>query len=214
MRYLHPVASHERWLASGTYEWVAVLTHQVVMLEHWTLHEHPDGAHFYRVDYDARQADGTTELVELWQSPPDEGSRLERVEALLFSPPSQRLRMGIQLTTDGTLIATASDGTYNEERLLDGATPPLIFPRSTLYRGYLLQSATMTPIYFQQRSLAMPSVAQLSVNHVAPDQVAFTAVGEDPFSGTMQWDHNHIPQTGEWLSDQPYRFTITRYTHR
>lgn len=215
MRYLHTVASHERWVASGTYEWVATATQQLVAMEHWTVHEHPDGARFYRVDYDARQIDGSTELVELWQSPPHEGARLERVEVLLFLPPTRRLRMGIQLGLDGSLIATASDGKHSDERVLESASPSLIFPRATVYRGYLLQTITApTAIYVQHRSLAELSLAQLSVNHLTSDEVAFTAIGEHPFSGTLQWDHNGIPQTGQWLLDQTYRVTITRYTHR
>ncbi|MFZ4826350.1 MAG: hypothetical protein ACOYLB_03255 [Phototrophicaceae bacterium] len=214
MRYLHPVAPHERWIASGTYEWVAVATHQMVAMEHWTVHEHPDGARFYRVDYDARQADGTTELVELWQSPPHEGARLERVEVLLFTPPAQRLRMGLQLGGDGSLIATASDRTSHDERVLDSPTPAFIFPRSTLYRGYLLQTLSAMPIFFHARSLTMLSVAQLSIESLAPDAVTFTANGEHPFSGSMRWDQDGIPQEGQWLSDQAYRFTMKRYTHR
>ena len=215
MRYLHPVAPHERWLAHGTYEWVAVASNQVVAMEHWTLHEHPDGARFYRVDFDARQGEGTTELVELWQSPPHEGARLERVEGLLFMPPSQRLRMGLQLGADGSLIASASDGTQHAERVLESPTPALIFPRSTFYRAYLLQQSLIAmPIFFHARSLDSLGVAQLSIHPVTSQSVTFVGIGDYSFAGSMSWDQAGIPHEGQWLSDQAYRFTMKRYTHR
>ncbi len=63
MRYLHPVQAHERFVASGCYRF-SKSGETLAETESWTMHAHPDGERFVRVDVDARQEDGKSILAE------------------------------------------------------------------------------------------------------------------------------------------------------
>ena len=63
MRYLHPVQAHERFLASGRYRF-AKNGEALAKTETWTMHAHPDGEKFVRIDLDARQEEGKSILAE------------------------------------------------------------------------------------------------------------------------------------------------------
>ncbi len=63
MRYMHPVQAHERFVASGTYQFIKE-GEVLKKSEAWTLHEHADGERFIRVDVDARREDGKSILAE------------------------------------------------------------------------------------------------------------------------------------------------------
>lgn len=63
MRYLHPVQAHERFLASGCYRFFRN-DELLRKTESWTIHSHPDGEKFVRVDVDAREAEGKSILAE------------------------------------------------------------------------------------------------------------------------------------------------------
>lgn len=63
MRYLHPIQAHERFLASGCYRF-AKNGQTLAKTESWTIHKHPDGERFIRVDLDARQEEGKSILAE------------------------------------------------------------------------------------------------------------------------------------------------------
>jgi hypothetical protein len=68
MRYLHPVALHEMFVASGEYRYFRDGA-PLAISEKWTIHELPGGATFYRVDEDGRDADGLSILSEALVSP-------------------------------------------------------------------------------------------------------------------------------------------------
>ncbi len=63
MRYLHPVQAHERFVASGCYRF-SKNGEALAKTESWTMHAHPDGERFVRVDVDARQEEGKSILAE------------------------------------------------------------------------------------------------------------------------------------------------------
>lgn len=63
MRYLHSVSMSEVFVASGVYKFFKEgdeLPHS----ESWSIHEHPDGEWFVRVDDDSRGLDGKSLLLE------------------------------------------------------------------------------------------------------------------------------------------------------
>ncbi len=63
MRHLHPVQAHERFVAGGRYHF----SKQGAALqksETWTIHAHPDGEHFIRVDADSLREEGRSVLAE------------------------------------------------------------------------------------------------------------------------------------------------------
>ena len=63
MRYLHPVQKHEKFAASGRYRFFRD-GQALQKTEAWTVHEHPDGETFVRIDADSRLEDGKSILVE------------------------------------------------------------------------------------------------------------------------------------------------------
>jgi hypothetical protein len=68
MRYLHPVAAHEQFIASGVY------THTehdrpTRFTEAWTMHEVGEGGRLTRLDRDARFTEGWSQLAEVLQAP-------------------------------------------------------------------------------------------------------------------------------------------------
>lgn len=63
MRYLHPVQGHEKFVASGIYKFFKDGV-ELRNTEEWTIHEHPDGEQFIRVDADSRFEDGKSILLE------------------------------------------------------------------------------------------------------------------------------------------------------
>lgn len=67
MRYLHPVQSHEKFVASGIYKFFKE-GEELRKTEEWTIHAHPDGEHFIRVDADSRFEDGKSILLEALQN--------------------------------------------------------------------------------------------------------------------------------------------------
>lgn len=74
MRSLHPVAAHERFLASGTYKRQTRGT-ETRYTEAWTLHD-VNGARLVRIDQDARFTEKWSRLAEVLLDP---AGRVERV---------------------------------------------------------------------------------------------------------------------------------------
>ena len=63
MRFLHSVQAHERFLGSGCYRFFKS-GKLLDKTESWTMHDHPDGERFIRVDADARRTEGKSILAE------------------------------------------------------------------------------------------------------------------------------------------------------
>lgn len=113
MRYLHPVAPHERFVASGTYRYS-----NSRLLEHWTIHELPDGAWFMRVDKDGRFEDGRSELIEAWRSP---DGAIERFDITAHGAPADAIKQvkASYTVDDGVLYVgrTINNGERHQEEL-------------------------------------------------------------------------------------------------
>ncbi|MEO0565633.1 MAG: hypothetical protein AAF125_26230, partial [Chloroflexota bacterium] len=93
MRHLHPIAAHEVLVASGTYRHFNN-NEPTGLLEHWAIHELPDGAWFIRVDRDGRAFDGRSEFIEAWRSPVPDGGLVERFDVVGSGAPSDDPRQG------------------------------------------------------------------------------------------------------------------------
>lgn len=113
MRYLHPVAPHETFVASGTYRYEGTR-----LVEQWTIHELPDGAWFMRVDKDGRFADGRSELIEAWRSP---AGVIERFDITAYGAPDDAIKkVKASYTVDeGVLYVgrTINDGERRQDEL-------------------------------------------------------------------------------------------------
>ncbi len=89
MRVLHPVTQRERLVASGVYRY-ARRGQQLAGAEHFSIHALPDGSWFVRIDYDWRDLDHTSQLIEALYDPTGEGGRLQRMAAQLHMPDGVR----------------------------------------------------------------------------------------------------------------------------
>lgn len=85
MRYIHPVAAHERFVASGVYT-MSQGGQPNGVVESWSIHELPDATQFVRVDFDARNSRGSSTLVEALRSA---AGKIERFEVHHFAAPGQ-----------------------------------------------------------------------------------------------------------------------------
>ena len=102
MRYLHPVTVHEQYVASGTYSLRTDAAAGPVLVEEWSIHQQPDGAHFVRVDRED-PAKHAVWLAEGWRSPAGDGGQLERYDILAYrtdQQPVMRLRASYSLFPD------------------------------------------------------------------------------------------------------------------
>ncbi len=105
MRYLHHVAAHEQFVASGKYIQAASGQHTRYE-ESWTMHELEGGAKLIRIDQDARfvdQADNGqwSRLAEILRNP--EG-RIERIN-VRYTAQKARAGFGV-MKTDYTFLDT------------------------------------------------------------------------------------------------------------
>lgn len=98
MRYLHPVAAHERFVAGGRYDFYK-LGAPLQKSETWTMHVHPDGEQFLRVDADALREEGRSVLAEALYDQAGALARLDiRYENARFPGGVRQLRATYQLT--------------------------------------------------------------------------------------------------------------------
>ncbi|MBK9121991.1 MAG: hypothetical protein IPM16_02570 [Chloroflexi bacterium] len=85
MRVLHPVTQREHLVASGVYRYTRS-GQQLAGSEHFSIHALPDGSWFVRIDYDWRDLDRTSQLIEALYDPASDGGRIQRVAAQLHAP--------------------------------------------------------------------------------------------------------------------------------
>lgn len=81
MRYIHNVAAHETFVASGIYSEYVDQT-ATGLVEEWSIHQQPDGSQMIRADHDARQTDGSTLLLEAYRDP---SGAIQRFDAQYFA---------------------------------------------------------------------------------------------------------------------------------
>ena len=122
MRHLHPVQAHERFVASGRYDFYkdgAGLDKS----ETWTVHAHPDGERFVRVDADSRREEGRSILLEALLDACGDIARLDlRYENESFMGGVKRLRATYQISGSCLQVGYELNGAQREYREL--ALPP------------------------------------------------------------------------------------------
>ena len=137
MRYLHKVNQHEKFVASGIY------IHQqdgkaTGTIEHWSIHEQPDGAQFIRVDDDWRKYDGSSVLLEAWRSPYVDGGYIERVDINAFAPKNAEIKqVRVTYTINETHLEIGRTIDNNERGFFDLALPEsyILSPESLIFGG-------------------------------------------------------------------------------
>ena len=138
MRYLHPIQAHERFLASGRYRF-GKNGQTLAKTESWTLHSHPDGEKFVRVDMDARREEGKSILAEALLDHKGALVRFDiRYENAQFEGGIKHLRATYHRTDERLQIGYSLNGDerkYIEVDLPDDALidlPLLVFRGSTI----------------------------------------------------------------------------------
>lgn len=138
MRYLHSIAAHEIFLASGEYRyWRDDAALKIV--EKWTIHELRGGAFLYRVDEDGRDEDGLSILSEALISP---DFQIERFNVQSFNPRDAELKdfkADYSFNPEYVQIGRRIQGNehqYAEFPLMAGT---LIYIKQTLFMGQLIR---------------------------------------------------------------------------
>lgn len=145
MRYLHPVQAHERFLASGCYRFRKD-GQPLRKTETWTMHTHPDGETFVRVDLDAQAEEGKSILLEALSSEDGELVRLDiRYKNDAFAGGVKRLRTTYQFIDEGLQVGFALNGA--ERRYVEMALPrnTLIDVPLLIFRGRAIEKLASCP---------------------------------------------------------------------
>lgn len=172
MRYLHSVGPLERFVASGSYG----------DDEQWSIHQHPDGALFYRVDSERH---GAVALMEAWRSPQDQ---VERVEIVMFNAPEFKRGKLSYSVIEGQLEAGYQIGheprhQFDEMALPDGAVLAL---DCRLFMGLTVNAPTVVtpppllvgqPI-FRAQIVEVEGEAEISVTGRPVPTCAYTVNGD------------------------------------
>jgi hypothetical protein len=82
MRQIHPVGFHEKFVASGVYQYGYIddASRPLKIIEYWSLHELPDQSQILRIDWDAIGEFGQNLQVELLTATPDIEKRIQRFD--------------------------------------------------------------------------------------------------------------------------------------
>lgn len=177
MRYLHAVQAHEKFLASGCYRFFKD-GQRLPKTEAWTLHEHPDGALFMRVDADARRAEGKALLMEVLRSGEGELLRFDlRYENAHFEGGIKTLRASYHLMEGQLRVGYALNGAAREYREVE-------LPASTLIDIPLLALRGRTVLEMAARQggavfVPMFEHAQLFPGVLQPLEPRLSLAGED-----------------------------------
>lgn len=144
MRYIHNIAGHETFIASGIYTFYTQQS-DVRMTEEWSLHQQPDGSQKIRADHDARPINGSSLLVEVYRN--TEGT-LERFDLHYLGRPSTPIH---DVTATYTLMnsyvhmgRTINQGARQYKEI---AIPPdtLVFPPAQHFIGEIIAQMTSNP---------------------------------------------------------------------
>ena len=160
MRYLHAVAPHERFVAQGTYRYTGD-SGLGGLVEHWTIHELPDGAWFMRVDKDGRDTNGGSQLIEAWRNADEV---IERFDVVIYGGPGEAVKQARATYTveDQQLhVGRTLDGESRTQETLDLPDAYVLQPGGYIFFGMILPQLVL------QAPLAM--VARFSITSPPQD---------------------------------------------
>lgn len=196
MRYIHPVGQHETFVASGTYRyWIE--GRPTGALEHWSIHEMPDGAGFIRIDSDHREMDGRSRLMEAWRNP---NGQIERFEVYAYGKPAEHheVKATYLFEADKVLVRRVinHDDTHAEALEIDLPKGDyLVEPKATLFEGITLAALfahqpTLLPI-FRAFVSVLPDVPSLEYFGTYPAPELIRLHGEETLT---LGQHAHLVQ--------------------
>lgn len=230
MRYLHPVAAHEKYIGSGKY--VREVGGQPSRYEEsWTIHELQGGARLIRIDQDARFSDGWSKLAEVLRSP---NGRIERINVQIAQQASQAgyrvMKTDYTFLDDYAQISRTIDKA--ERQYAEVATPANTYIRLLDFALFWGEALT---IAHQQDCSQLPVFVPIFKPKLDPARVVMgampqvTAVAEETLTrGDKQLAATRYTTKGDrrvWLDARqiPLRLmeartqtldTLTDYAHR
>ena len=135
MRYLHPVQMHEKFIASGRYRFFRN-GQELRKTEAGTIHEHPDGETFIRIDVDSRLEDGKSILVEALQNTANEPVRFDiHYDNAKFEGGIKTLRAAYSIAEGRMQVGYAMNGAKREYLEIDLPASTLIDLPLLVFRG-------------------------------------------------------------------------------
>ncbi len=179
MRYLHPVQAHERFLASGCYRF-AKNGARLAKTESWTIHAHPDGARFVRVDVDARPAEGKSILAEALLESNNAFVRFDiRYENDRFEGGIKTLRATYQLAGKRLQIGYSLNGDERKYSELELPADALIDIPLLVFRGATIKAMARRASGFIAVYVPMFEHAQLLPGVLRPVYSPVEHLGDD-----------------------------------
>lgn len=225
MRYLHNIAAHETFVASGTYRYFCD-DELLDVNEAWTLHELQGGATFIRVDEDGRDEDGLTILSEALLNP---DNKVERFNVQSFNAKDVELpdfKADYVFADSYVQIGRKVQGQereYSEFDLMEGAQ---VYIKQTVYMGYTIRDVLNnggTANVFSPQLLAIggSQLQKIIVDTVGDEtlQVGRKSIETTKYQiadDVFYWvDEHFIPIQRQYMHDgKQYRVTISNYAHR
>lgn len=226
MRYLHHVAAHEAFVASGEYRYVRGET-PLAVKEQWTIHELAGGARLLRVDEDGRDEDGLSILSEALVSPQ---GRIERFNVQSFNsrdPQIKLFKADYSFYEDYVQIGRTVQGQereYIEFPLIENC---LLYIKQSLYMGYTIRDILARDK--QRAHVFTPPLLSGQEDHLQKLEVRAhdtetVMVGNKPVDANkyqladdvFYWlDAHHIPVQREYRhAGALYRMSLHNYAHR
>jgi|GEM_PF-830461 len=216
MRRIHRVAHHEKFVASGIYTRLDKHMRDTGAVEHWNIHEQPDGAQLIRVDVDGRAGDGRSILVEAWRSPSAEGGRIERFDMVGYGAAkdtAQVIRASYQIEADGDADSVLIGRTVNEQPRQQEhfPLPPeyVVEPNGTIFAGMgIAEASTLmslkrlsavtvvsSPLHFQPPSFDLfpPSLGEIVLNGI-PTRETLIFGGRPVSARRYEWQNPAVPR--------------------
>ncbi len=207
MRQLHPVSTHEKFVASGVYNHFRG-EKQVGVVESWSINEQPGNGLIIRVDFDGRESDGRSLLIEAWLN----ASRcVERFDLHAYGSQQDVIKQAKAryiIIDDRVQITRIVNGEIQPIEEMNADSGTHIFPGTALFRGFLIgQSAaeqqdiriiTYNPFYAYQPY--QPTDAFRGFNHTY-DAVRFIEKRNITITGKLFEAHGYespMPIMEEW----------------
>jgi hypothetical protein len=163
MRQLHPSSVHEKLVASGVYSHFRG-EKQVGIVESWSINEQPGSGQIVRVDFDGRERDGRSILIEAWRNTQ---KRTERFDVHAYGSERDEIKhaKARYMLLDGKVqITRVINGEIQPIEEVDADSNTVIYPGTALFKGFLVgQSAaeqqdihtiTYNPYYAYQPNLS------------------------------------------------------------
>lgn len=225
MRYLHTIAAHETFIASGVYRTYRAGT-ELPVREAWTLHELKGGANFIRVDEDARDEDGLSILSEALISP--EG-QIERFNVQSFSSKDSAIKLfkaDYTFQPDYVQIGRKTAGQEHEYEEFQLQLDAVTYIKQTLYMGYtlrdILAKGTSSHVFAPQLlSVGVNQMQKIIVQSKGTEnlQVGRKKIAAFKFQiadDVFYWlDEHHIPLQREYQYEGvAYQVKLTDYAHK